>query len=150
MSFIIIFSAKFETFFSYIMFMGYYPSYKSKPSEFAFMEYFSFAIADLILEMISAYICCSGTSFLDLVCFFIRELNLFLMECSLRTFPKIFTILAHFLPCCCTYSNINRHYSLRHMPLILEGSRWLFHLSRHCLGVLKYFLLDIWNKDFET
>jgi hypothetical protein len=106
-------------------------------------------MADLILVMISVYICYSVMFLLNFSCFLKRELNLFLMECSLR-FLRRRTRLAHFLPCSCTYSNMSKHSSRFHIPFTLEGSRWLFQRYRHCLGDRKKRFCELWKSSFDT
>lgn len=75
---------------------------------------------------------------LSFICFLKIELNLFLWSArcvcsslSSRGWPTF---------CHSLYKvKSSRHYSAFQYPLIFEGSRWLFHLYRHCLAVRKYF-----------
>lgn len=79
-------------------------------------------------------------------CFFISalkiELYLFLTVCSVLVFPIAFAIVAHFFPSFKTESISMKSYDNVHFSLDFPGSRWFIHLYLHCLGVLKYFLLD--------
>lgn len=78
-------------------------------------------IAFLILNVWSASCFCI---------FFSKDLNLFLIICSVRS-AKILAILAHLVPFSSTSCSNWMSYSIDHLFFLREGLRWLHHLSRH-------------------
>lgn len=77
-----------------------------------------------------------------------RDLNLFLMECSFLLLLSFFDIEAHFFPLYFTYSINMKSSDSSQYFFSFDGSKWFNQRYRHCLAVLKYFLLDSMNKAF--
>ena len=79
---------------------------------------------------------------------FINDLKRFFTICSVRFSFNYLDIFDHFLPLFITlFINSKSSFKL-HELFNLLGSKWFIQCSRHCFGVLKYFLSDSKNNDF--
>ena len=79
-------------------------------------------------------------------CFFIIELYLFFIECSLLRSLSFLTSEAHFFPFSKTWSKSSWSYSKVQLDLLFDGSRWLNHLYLHCLEDRRKVLQEVTNR----
>lgn len=92
----------------------------------------------------------SSVSLLLCFCLFNKELNLFLIICSVRVPSRTGTNLHHLLPFSATKRKITRSSSGVQLPFFFLSSRWFNHLSRQCFGDLNNWCLDSLKYHRET